>query len=180
MNNVDGYGSLRKYVEGFLEDCAARQLSESTLTMYRVNLQQFCAFIEGVDGGLTEGNVRSYFDAVQKEFKQTSAKAKISAASRFLDYLTIRQALAENPINRLKGEQKTEQRRQKAVGQATDAEKADFYAAMEVHPAWNLLTKKQKEEEFRSHKYLEQLLKEVDEIAKKLQLNPRWGAEQDN
>lgn len=180
MNNPNVTESLRKYIEDFLKECTDRQLSGSTVQTYRGYLQQFCVFIEGMDGELTEENVRNYFDTVQKKYKQTTAKAKFAPVSLFLDYLVIHQILPENPIYRLKGKQKSKLHRQKVLAQVTDAEKADFYAAMERDcPTWNLLTEKEKEEEFQGHKSIMQHSKEASEIAKKLQ-NLCKDARQDN
>lgn len=170
MSRIAERENLRKYLEDFLKEAADRKLSGNTVQKYRVYLKQFCAFIEGMDGELTEENVRSYLDAVQKKYKQNTAKAKIAPVSLFLDYLVIRQILPENLIYRLKGKQKTKLHRQKLLTQATDNEKADFFARMERDcPTWNLLSEKQKEEEFQGHKSIIQHSKEADSISKRLQ-----------
>ena len=169
MSRIAERENLRKYLEDFLKEAADRKLSGNTVQIYRVYLQQFCVFIEGMDGELTEESVRIYLDTVQKKYKQTTAKAKIASVSLFLDYLAIHQILPENPIYRLKGKQKNKLHRQKVLTQVTDTEKADFYDAMERDcPTWNLLAEKEKEEEFHVHKSIMQHSKEADSISKRL------------
>lgn len=101
MNNLGAVSNLNIHINAFLNECEARNLSVSTLKSYRLNLRQFCGFLEDRVGGVTGDNVFAFISYLQEKYNPASVNQKIATITLFMDYLTGIQVIPENPAKKL-------------------------------------------------------------------------------
>lgn len=79
----------------------SKGLSKLTLKAYRIDLRQFCEFMNGLDA-LSKQNLIKYIDGLHQEYKPKSAKRKIACVKAFYRYMEIEDIIAINPFHKIR------------------------------------------------------------------------------
>lgn len=87
--------------EKYLKVCKEiKGLSNLTLKAYRIDLTQFCAFMDTKDW-LTKESLLSYITFLHMTYKPKSAKRKIACVKAFYRYMEIEDIIEYNPFHKI-------------------------------------------------------------------------------
>lgn len=96
MNN------LTTYISNYLEHCEYRKrLDLKTLKAYRIDLAQYCNYVEKSDTFFSKNTVDTYLTNLHKQYKPKTVKRKIASLKAFFRYLTYMEFLSINPFDKL-------------------------------------------------------------------------------
>lgn len=91
--------SVETSVEKYLKACRyQKRLDEKTIKAYRIDLNQFCEFLESIDGRLDKNAIIDYLESLNQRYKPSSAKRKLASAKAFVRYLVEAGVLSEDPF----------------------------------------------------------------------------------
>lgn len=90
-NEKDKYLSACKSLKG---------LSNLTLKAYKIDLQQFCDFMDGRDC-FDKNELNSYINMLHSRYKPKSAKRKIACVKAFYRYMEIEDIIDFNPFHKI-------------------------------------------------------------------------------
>ena len=90
-NEKDKYLSACKSLKG---------LSDPTLKAYKIDLQQFCDFMNGRDC-FDKATLNSYINMLHSRYKPKSAKRKIACVKAFYRYMEIEDIIDFNPFHKI-------------------------------------------------------------------------------
>lgn len=94
---------LEEVILSYLEYCdCQKNLNAKTLKAYRIDLKQYCSFMEKTDMQLSRQNISNYIACLHKMYKPRSSKRKIASLKAFFNYLEYEEILSENPFSKLK------------------------------------------------------------------------------
>jgi len=79
-----------------------KQLSGKTIKAYRIDLKQFCAFIQGQAEPLGRAAIQAYIVQLHEVYQPKSAKRKVACLKAFFAWLEYEELLADNPFQKLK------------------------------------------------------------------------------
>ncbi len=75
-------------------------LSDLTLKAYKIDLKQFCDFMNGRDG-FNKNELNSYINMLHSLYKPKSAKRKIACVKAFYRYMEIEDIIDSNPFHKI-------------------------------------------------------------------------------
>lgn len=85
----------------YLTACKSMKgLSELTLKAYRIDLKQFCNFMNGRDY-FDKAELNAYIHMLHRLYKPKSAKRKIACIKAFYRYMEIEEIIAFNPFHKI-------------------------------------------------------------------------------
>ena len=85
----------------YLTACKSMKgLSELTLKAYRIDLKQFCNFMNGRDY-FDKAELNAYIHMLHRLYKPKSAKRKIACIKAFYRYMEIEEIVAFNPFHKI-------------------------------------------------------------------------------
>lgn len=89
-------------IQEYLKICQfQKRLDFKTLKAYRIDLQQFCEFLEESKTEITKESLSSYIMEMNQHFKPRSVKRKLASIKAFCHYLETEDILAEDPFRKL-------------------------------------------------------------------------------
>lgn len=101
---------LRTETEKYLFYCQFQKgLNYKTINAYRIDLEQFIAFVEEKEKEITKEVLNLYLVFLHQKYKQKSVKRKIASVKALFNYLVDEQVLEWNPFQRIRTKFKEEQ-----------------------------------------------------------------------
>jgi len=96
-------GDAAKLLDGFVEDCRLRGMTEESIRRYRSSLRLFFGFLDREGSEVRKVDVRAlkgflYALRSERKAKQTTIENDFSALSAFYEYLIFEGASASNPV----------------------------------------------------------------------------------
>ena len=95
----------KTHIEDYLQLCQLKQLSESTLRAYQLDLYEFLNYAQGQE--LTKNTVQAYLGQMNNRFKPRTIKRKIASISALLSYFVEEEYLQSNYIHSIKRKYRT-------------------------------------------------------------------------
>lgn len=98
MNN------LQMHIHNYLEYChAQKRLDEKTLKAYRIDLRQFTEKIPIPNAAeIASSDLEDYIAELHRQYKPRTAKRKIASLKAFFHYLEYKDAIEQNPFNKIR------------------------------------------------------------------------------
>lgn len=94
--------NIEKEVEEYLLVCEnSKGLSKLTIKAYRIDLKQFCDFMQNKNS-LNKEQLIEYINYIHKNYKPKSAKRKIASIKAFYRYMEIEDIIEYNPFHKIK------------------------------------------------------------------------------
>lgn len=93
--------NIWEQVVPYLEYCKYRkELDDKTIKAYRIDLQQFCDFIQS--DVPQKRHIENYITNLHKTYKQKTIKRKLASVKAFYNYLEEEEYIAESPLRKIK------------------------------------------------------------------------------
>lgn len=94
---------LQKYVKNYLKHCQEqKRLDEKTLRAYRIDLTQFCEYIQPANILETTPEVLENFIAdLHQKYKPKTVKRKIASLKALFHYFEYKDLVIQNPFNKI-------------------------------------------------------------------------------
>lgn len=93
--------NIWEQVVPYLEYCKYRkELDDKTIKAYRIDLQQFCDFIQS--DVPQKRHIEDYITNLHKTYKQKTIKRKLASVKAFYNYLEEEEYIAESPLRKIK------------------------------------------------------------------------------
>lgn len=100
---------LKEEIDKYLNYCKfQKELNDKTIKAYRVDLEQFAAFIEGNEANLDKDKINSYLIYIHGTYKQKTVKRKIASIKALFHYLEEEEIIETNPFHKVKTKFKEE------------------------------------------------------------------------
>lgn len=132
---------LRAEAEKYLFYCQFQKgLNYKTINAYRIDLEQFIAFVEGNEKEITKEVLNLYLVFLHQKYKQKSVKRKIASVKALFNYLVDEQVLEWNPFQRIRTKFKEEQVLPKIIPRDVIEQLLTYLYRMESStdsPVWN-------------------------------------------
>ena len=94
---------LKQWVDQYLCSCKYQKgLDPKTLKAYRIDLQQFSAFMARESMELTRDNIIQYISDLNQKYKPRSIRRKIASVKAFCSYLEYEEIIKDNPFAKLR------------------------------------------------------------------------------
>lgn len=94
---------LQKHVKNYLKYCQTqKRLDEKTLRAYRIDLTQFCAYIQPTDILETTSEIlENFFADLHQKYKPKTVKRKIASLKTLFHYFEYKDLIIQNPFNKM-------------------------------------------------------------------------------
>ena len=94
---------LQKHVENYLKYCQVqKRLDEKTLRAYRIDLTQFCTYIQPISILETTSEVlENFFADLHQKYKPKTVKRKIASLKTLFHYFEYKDLITQNPFNKM-------------------------------------------------------------------------------
>lgn len=93
--------NIEKEVEEYLLVCEnSKGLSKLTIKAYRIDLKQFCDFMQDKNS-LNKEQLIEYINYIHKQYKPKSAKRKIASVKAFYRYMEMEDIIEYNPFHKI-------------------------------------------------------------------------------
>lgn len=93
---------ITEYAADYLSFCEyQKKLSSKTLKAYRIDLNQFCNFVNTLNGNISKADINQYITHLHKNFKAKSVKRKLASMKAFFNYLKSEEMIADNPFEKM-------------------------------------------------------------------------------
>lgn len=93
--------NIQEHVMPYFEYCKYRkELDDKTIKAYRIDLRQFCDFIQSDEPQKTD--IEDYITNLHKTYKQKTIKRKLASVKAFYNYLEEEEYIAESPLRKIK------------------------------------------------------------------------------
>lgn len=100
---------LKEEMDKYLHYCKfQKELDDKTIKAYRVDLEQFIAFMERFENVINKDNLNQYLFYIHNEYKQKTVKRKIASVKAFFHYLEEEEIIEANPFHKIKTKFKEE------------------------------------------------------------------------
>ena len=94
---------LQDWISRYLLDCKCQKnLDLKTVKAYRIDLEQFSAFISQNNLDQTREGLMEYISDLHQRYKPRTVKRKIASVKAFFGYLEYENLVRENPFSRLR------------------------------------------------------------------------------
>lgn len=101
--------ALKEEIKLYLQYCKfQKELDDKTIRAYRIDLDQFIAFIDGNEKKLDKELINSYLFHIHGLYKQKTIKRKISSVKALFQYLEDEGKIDVNPFHKVKTKFKEE------------------------------------------------------------------------
>ena len=96
--------TLKSLVRNYLENCKEQNnLDNKTVKAYRIDLEQFILFMDGIDGFYKKEEIVRYVQHLNSlNFKVKTIKRKIASVKAFFSYLEYEEIIEINPFYKIK------------------------------------------------------------------------------
>ena len=95
--------NLEQYKESYLQYCKGqKELDDKTIKAYKIDLQQFIAFLHEYDMILNKETINSYLMHLHEGYKQKTVKRKIASVKAFFSYLEEEEIVESSPFHKIK------------------------------------------------------------------------------
>ena len=94
---------LQNWISRYLVECKYQKgLDSKTIKAYRIDLEQFSAFITRDSLELSREGLMGYITDLHRQYKPRTVKRKIASVKAFCGYLEFEELVRENPFSRLR------------------------------------------------------------------------------
>lgn len=94
---------LEKHLDAYLQYCRfGKALDAKTLKAYRIDLNQFTAYLSADALELNRDSIAAYITLLHQHYKVKTVKRKIASIKAFLNYLVFENILDANPVNAMR------------------------------------------------------------------------------
>lgn len=100
---------IREEVKKYLHYCKfQKELDDKSIRAYRIDLEQFIAFMEGCGNDFNKEAINLYLLDIHSKYKQKTVKRKIASVRALFHYLEEEEILELNPFHKVKTKFKEE------------------------------------------------------------------------
>ena len=94
---------LQTNIEKYLEFCEyQKRLNLKTLRAYRIDLNQFCEYIQPIDiSEVTSEILEKFITNLHQKYKPKTAKRKIASLKALFHYFEYKELIKQNPFNKI-------------------------------------------------------------------------------
>ncbi len=94
---------LQTNIEKYLEFCEyQKRLNLKTLQAYRIDLNQFCEYIQPIDiSEVTSEILEKFITNLHQKYKPKTAKRKIASLKALFHYFEYKELIKQNPFNKI-------------------------------------------------------------------------------
>ncbi len=94
---------LQHWISQYLRDCKYQKgLDPKTIKAYRIDLEQFSAFMTDGNWNLTREGIMAYISDLHQKYKPKTIRRKIASVKAFCGYLEYEELLETNPLDLLR------------------------------------------------------------------------------
>lgn len=95
---------LEQHITSYLEYCQnQKRLDAKTLRAYRIDLTQFCEYIDTAHiSEITPEKLENFFAHLHQKYKPKTVKRKIASLKALFRYFEYKELIEKNPFNRIK------------------------------------------------------------------------------
>lgn len=95
---------LEQHITNYLEYChGQKRLDAKTLRAYRIDLRQFCEYIDtSLISEITPEKLENFFAHLHQKHKPKTVKRKIASLKALFRYFEYKELIEKNPFNRIK------------------------------------------------------------------------------